>query len=194
MPEPRARLVKLSGVSRRAACLAALGTSLGLRAALPVPGEVAAELPGMRLLGSGRLTFFAMHIYDARLWVGAAFQPEAFSMFPLALELEYARNLKGELIAERSLKEMLRGADMASERAQAWLAQMNKLFPDVTKNDRLTAAHRPGQALRFFLNGQLRGEVSDPAFAPAFLGIWLAPHTSEPKLRRALLAENGPAS
>ena len=37
------------------------------------------------------------------------------------------------------------------------------------------------------VNGQLKADVTDPAFAERFFGIWLAPWTSEPAMRVALL-------
>ncbi len=182
-------------VSRRTVLAAALGAAVGglclcARAQPAVPAEVAAELPGARLLGSGRLTYFALHIYDARLWVGDGFAADNFSKLPLALELEYARTLFGKLIAERSLDEMKRAGGFSDEQAQRWLAAMTQTFPDVNKGDRLTGVHRPGEAAAFFLNGKPRGEIRDADFARRFFGIWLSPQTSEPKLRAALLGPN----
>jgi hypothetical protein len=43
----------------------------------------------------------------------------------------------------------------------------------------------------FLLNGQPAGEIRDPEFARLFFGIWLSPRTSEPAMRRALLAGRG---
>ncbi|MFY7939589.1 MAG: hypothetical protein ACOVOX_01650, partial [Burkholderiaceae bacterium] len=70
------------------------------------PEEVLAALPGAPYRGSGKLTFLRLHVYDASLWVQSNFNPEGFEKQALALELAYARSLKGELIAERSLVEM----------------------------------------------------------------------------------------
>ncbi|KNZ33406.1 MAG: hypothetical protein AD742_07215 [Methylibium sp. NZG] len=154
------------------------------------PSEVAAGLAGARLLGNGRLTYFGLHVYDARLWVGDGFAADNYAKLPLALELEYARALVGKLIAERSLDEMKRAGGFSDEQGQRWLAAMTQMFPDVVKGDRLTGLHRPGEAANFYLNGKVRGEVRDAEFAKAFFGIWLSPKTSEPKLRAALLGSN----
>ena len=153
----------------------------------PAPAEVDAELPGARLLGSGRLTFFGLQVYDARLWVREGFDAARFEQLPLALELEYARTLYGRLIAERSLEEMKRAGRLDDEQAERWLAEMKRLFPDVAKGDRITGAYRPGESARFFLNGALRGDVRDAEFARRFFGIWLGAQTSEPALRQSLL-------
>jgi Chalcone isomerase-like len=180
----------------RRAVLALLAASVGpAGATTSTPPEVLAELPAARLQGRARLTWFSLPIYDARLWVGVGFRAQAFERTELALELEYARSLRGEAIAERSLEEMRRGGNIGSETAATWLAHMRAMFPDVVRGDRLTAVHRPGRALRLYFNAQLRGEVADAEFGPRFLAIWLGHATSQPQLRLALIGEpGGPAS
>jgi hypothetical protein len=161
------------------------------RLAAQPPPEVRNELPAARLVGSGRMTFFLFHVYDAHLWSGNAFNAATFDQAPLALELVYARTLYGELIAERSIEEMKRSADIAPEQADRWLAAMKRAFPDVNEGDRLTGVQVPGVATRVFANGRLASEIRDAEFTRRFFGIWLSPHTSEPKLRDALLARSG---
>ena len=160
---------------------------LGARANVAVPTEVAAGLPGARVQGTAWMRFMGIRVYEARLWTGPSAVPEDWASAPLALEIEYARTLKGAAIAERSLDEMRRQGEIEATTAQRWLAAMKQLFPDVAKGDRLTALNRPGLGLQLFANGQLRGAVDEPAFAQRFLGIWLARQTSEPALRTALL-------
>lgn len=167
--------------------LAVLASPPAWTQATAAPPEVAAELPQARLQGSGRLRFLAFQVYDARLWTVASMSPEQWASTPLALELQYLRKLDGQAIAERSLAEMKRQGEIATAKAEAWLAEMKKLFPDVAAGDRITGVHQPGQGARFFFNGQLRGEVRDPDFARLFFGIWLAPQTSEPAMRQQLL-------
>ena len=66
---------------------------------------------------------------------------------------------------------------------------MRALFPDVKKGDRITGVHQSATGAVFWSNGRLLGEVRDPQFAKLFFGIWLSPQTSQPQLRRALLAQ-----
>lgn len=155
------------------------------------PAEVNAELPGARLQGSARLRFLGLHIYDARLWVGAQPVTADWATLPFALELQYARNLKGEQIAERSLKEMRRQGEIPEITAERWLGNMKQLFPDVAAGDRITGLNVPGTGARFFINGSFRGEPREAEFARLFFGIWLSPRTSEPALREALLGRGG---
>ena len=175
--------------------LAALAATSPLPAAAQAtapaaPPELASELPSARWRGSGVLRFLGLHVYDAHLRSaeavagdGAA-QPLALA---LALALVYARQLVGEQIASRSLKEMSRIGRVSDEQSARWLKAMIQLFPDVKDGDRLTGIQRPGVATRFFLNGQFRGEVADAEFTRLFFGIWLSPRTSEPRLREQLL-------
>jgi hypothetical protein len=176
--------------SRRAALLALAGGLIAPCAAQgPVvpPGPVLADLPGARLQGQGTLRFLGLHIYDARLWVPAALRPETVESSPLALELQYARTLRGPLIAERSLEEMRRVGEVSAADGERWLTALQQLLPDVQAGDRIAGVQRPGVSTRFHFNERFLGEVRDPAFTRLFFGIWLSPRTSEPRLRAALL-------
>ena len=177
------------------AALAGLaGLAVSAARAQSVPPEVQGELAGARLQGRGRLRFIGMAIYEARLWTLAHVPATEWALAPLALEIEYARALDGAMIAERSLKEMRRQGNVAAATAERWLVQMKALFPNVRDGDRLTGVARPGVGMRFFVNGLLRGEVNDAAFARFFIGIWLSPQSSEPGLREALLGSKAGGS
>ncbi len=156
------------------------------------PAEVAAEVTGARLLGTGTLRFLGLRIYDARLWVGAAAPESDWQAAPFALELQYLRNVKGEIIAESSLKEMRRQGEIDDVTAERWLGNMKQLFPDMQPGHRITGVNLPGVGARFFSNGQLRGELREVDFARYFFGIWLSPRTSEPAMRERLLGRNAP--
>ncbi len=130
------------------------------------------QLPDSRLQGEATLRFFGLRVYHARLWTRPDFRPERFLEQPVVLELDYLRDLKGGAIAERSVQEMRR-----------------RIFPDVKNGDRLTGLHEPGVGARFWHNGQPAGAVADPEFGRLFFGIWLAPSTSEPAMRLALLGQ-----
>ncbi|WP_374675534.1 chalcone isomerase family protein [Ideonella sp.] len=167
------------------------GTAAHATPAPDLPEELRGEWPGAVLAqpqGRSRMRVFGLAIYDIALW---APQPvtEAAELpgQPLALSLTYLRALDGRRIAERSLVEMRRGGPVDAATATRWLATMAQLFPDVAEGDRLTGVLRPGSGARFHLNGRPRGDWPDPAAAARFFGIWLAPWTSAPDLRRALL-------
>jgi len=154
------------------------------------PSEVAAQLPRARRQGRGTFRWWGLPIYDAELWTEQPLAPERFDQAPFALALHYARTLAGQQIAERSLVEMRRIGPVDDTQARTWLAALRDAFPDVAEGDRLVGLHRPGEPTRFFCNGRPTRNVSDPAFAPLFFGIWLSPRSTEPALRQALY---GPA-
>ena len=183
------RCAKLDRPTRRLA-LVALAAALGgscVAAQPAAPAELRSEVPTARLQGHGQLRFLGLHVYDIRWWTPTAVSAHEALSVESALEIEYARALKGPLIAERSIKEMRRVGEFSVVDEARWLGQMKQLFPDVQTGDRITGVNRRSEGVRFYVNGRLAGEVRDAAFAPLFFGIWLSPRTSEPKLRAELL-------
>lgn len=163
--------------------------------AQPLPQELRSALPVASLSGQANLKFWGLEVYRATLWVAPGFDGPAYEKSPFALELAYLRDFKGADIARRSIAEMRRQAAITPAQEAAWENQMRALFPDVGAGDRITGVHQPATGAVFWSNGRLLGEVRDPLFAKLFFGIWLSPQTSEPQMRRALLAqEKSPVS
>ncbi len=162
-------------------------TAVATPAATPVPREIAQSLEQARKLGQARLVVFGFNIYDAKLWAADGFSASNYAVSPFALELRYLRNFSGSSIAERSLKEMRNIGSVSDSKAQEWLEQMRKTFPDVKKGDQLIGLHRADGSASFILNGKPIGEVRDTEFNRLFFGIWLSTRTSEPKMRRELI-------
>lgn len=150
------------------------------------------QLPGSRLQGEAPLRFWGMPVYHARLWALPGFNASRAGDEALVLELEYLRDFQGSAIAERSLQEMRRAGSFSAVQAQRWLAQMQRVFPDVKAGDRLAGHHQPGRGIRFWHNDRLAGHVDDAEFAQLFLGIWLAPSSSRPEMRHKLLGLHQP--
>lgn len=190
-PQPPARP---HHVSRRTAVA---GLASGLANASPamtdsattLPAELRSLQPAPRLLGSGELRFFGLRVYVARLWSAGSVEPEDYARQALALELTYDRRLEGEAIAERSVAEMRRVGPISDEQARRWLALMKQAFPDVVAQDRLLGQHDGQGDVRFFHNGRPTARIVDADYARLFFGIWLAPQTSAPALRAALLGQ-----
>jgi len=164
---------------------------LSLAAALCWPAARARpappELAGLHLQSQARMRFFGLAIYDIRLWVRERVDARNWPEQPLALELEYARSLRGAEIAKRSLQEMRRQAEITDAAAQRWLAEMQQSFPDVQAGDRLSGQLLPAQGAQFFVNGRRGRLIAEPEFARLFFGIWLSERSSEPGLRSTLL-------
>ena len=152
-----------------------------------IPAEVAAGLHDATLRGSATLRFFGMPVYDARLWTQAAFTAERYEHWPFALEIQYARKFAGAAIAERSLAEMRRVGNFGADESQRWMALMERAFPDVQCQDRLTGLHLGHGKLHFYCNGLETAATTDPEFVRLFFGVWLAPKTQALALRAALI-------
>lgn len=150
--------------------------------------EVRGEL-APHLAGEARLTWFGLHVYDARLFVPAGFDPLDACAQPFALELTYARALDGEAIAAKSRDEIARlGFGDAAVR-ERWFEQMRRIFPDVQRGRRIAGVNLPARGVRFFVDGREAGRIDDPQFARAFFAIWLDPRTRYPDMRDQLLRD-----
>ena len=161
--------------------------AIGLGLLTPAMAAEPAGVPAARLLGSSRMSFFGLDIYDARLWTSPGFVAADYVTHTFALELAYLRGLDGRAIASRSIQEM-RGIEAMSEAQERdWLPALGRLIPDVRKGDRITGIHMPGTGVRFLLNDLPLGDIADPVFGRIFMGIWLSPRTSAPAMRRSLL-------
>jgi hypothetical protein len=144
-------------------------------------------LPGSRMRGEASLRYWGLRIYNARLWTLPVVRVDQVMDHPMVLELEYHRDLKGSSIADRSLSEMLRGGAIPEPQAQQWLAQMQRIFPDIKAGDKLTGLHHPALGASFTYNGRSLGRIDDAEFSRRFFGIWLSPTTSQTDMRIALL-------
>lgn len=173
------------------ALLAGATSTFHLKTWANLVSDASPPLPGLRAAGEGSLRFWGMAIYSARLWVSPGFQAENYLAQPLALTLAYERDFSAKSIAERSLTEMQRIGDFSTAQAARWRQALQAALPDIQAGDQLTGLYQPGRSAVFQMKGRTVGEVSDPAFAPLFFGIWLSPRTSEPRLREALLTLPG---
>jgi hypothetical protein len=170
--------------TRAAAAVLLLGAALTVSAAVELPRTLEPAAREFRLLGSGKMSWYGLHLYDAALWAPVgAFDPQQ----PFALALRYVRGFKGEHIAQRSVAEIERlgFGDLATR--QRWGEAMKGIFPDVRPGDTLTGVYRPGKGAEFFYRDASIGTIDDPQFARAFFSIWLDPRTREPKLRARLI-------
>lgn len=177
------------------ACLLfASGAAAQLAYAAPPEMPAAARPFAPRLVpwGEGRLTWFGVAVYQARLWAAPDFSPSDWTRHDFVLELTYARALRGADIARRSIEEMRRAGELSAEQAARWESALRGVLPDVAPGDRIAGVHRRGVGLSFSVNDRAGPLLDDPELARLFFSIWLAPTTSEPGLRAALLRRPNP--
>ena len=151
-------------------------------------GNLGELVPAASSSGQGRLRFWGIDVYDARLWIAPDFRKRDFGSHGFALQLQYLRAFSAADIAQRSLDEMRRVGGFSAAQAASWQSALARLLPDVRTGDRITGVNRPGRPALFLHNGRPLGEFGDAQFARLFFGIWLASQTSEPALRAAMLA------
>jgi len=178
---------------------AALGATCLLAFSTPCSAESAGHaspaspVDTLSEVGSGELTWFGLDVYEARLFNGGGPFAGIESDGPVALQITYRRDISREKLVETTRKEWRRLEDdlglPAAERVNEWLAEIDAIWPDVTPGDKITALVEPSGPTQFFGNDGLLGTVPDPAFGPAFLGIWLHPETKVERLRAQLLGE-----
>lgn len=138
-----------------------------------------------QVLGHGLFSWSVFRIYRAALHVSG----ERFSMKArFILDLNYLRNVSAEQIAQTSVQEMQRLADVSPQTAAKWGRALSQCLPDVGLGDRLLGVFDPGVGVHFFRGEKALGTVEDPDFVPAFAAVWLDERTRAPALRAKLLA------
>lgn len=145
-----------------------------------------------RLVGQQRLTYWGFDIYDASLWSNTPFAPETWAKQQLVLRLRYLRDFKGADIAQRSMDEMQGQRPLTAAQLKAWSATLQSLIPNVRQGESITGVYQPDKGMQLLHQDRLLGELSDTELAQRFLGIWLAPETSQRQLRQQLLARAQP--
>lgn len=154
-----------------------------------MPAPVRNEIGNARLAGQGSYRWFGFKIYDAQLWVGdQGYRPDDPESARFALSLTYARDLYGKHIARTSIDEIRKLGFGTVAQHEVWLNRMESLFPDVHEGTRISGIYLPGHGARFYLDGNMLGEIADGEFARAFFAIWLDPRTSASSLRSSLLS------
>ncbi|WP_422403287.1 chalcone isomerase family protein [Pseudomonas sp. GZD-209] len=166
--------------------LITLAILLAMALTQPACADWRTTLPLVHLTGSGDFSWFGLRLYSARLF--SAVSPQHWDE-PFALELRYHRALSRDTLVDASLTEMRRLAAQppSPQTLERWANNMRAAFVDVRPGMRITGVYLPGQGCRFYVDGQLRAEVADPAFAQAFFAIWLDPRARDPQLRQRLL-------
>jgi len=152
--------------------------------AMAAPAEIASVIHATTPYGSGKYAVLFITAYDTELWTDA---PQWSMNAPFALTLRYHIGFSSSYLVNRSLREM-KGVD--PKLSDADIERYRKamaFFAPASSGDEMTMLYQPGQPTRFFKNGALTGEVSEPGFAQDFFGVWLSPNTSEPDLRKSLL-------
>ncbi|WMC09362.1 chalcone isomerase family protein [Oceanimonas pelagia] len=148
---------------------------------LVVSSASASPVADLALVGQGKMSWLFWDLYQARFYSeNGRYQP---GQYPQALSLRYARNIDKEDLLAATIEEWQRlGVNWKPE----WPERLAQLWPSVRTNDELVLRVDENGASSFYFNWRLLGRIDDPAFAPAFLAIWLSPDSRDPALTRQL--------
>lgn len=144
------------------------------------------HLPNAIYVGNGTYAKFGFEIYKAHFYVDENKIPKRF-----ALSLDYLRNIEKDSLIKNTIEQLER-LGYSQTKTEEWKNQLEKIFPNVNKGDKLTAVFNPQQGTSFFYGDKIIGKVLGDEFAKAFFGIWLSTKTTAPELRSKLLANSCP--
>ncbi|AQP36388.1 chalcone isomerase family protein [Vibrio anguillarum] len=144
------------------------------------------------VIGQANLSWLWLDIYSSQLRTpsGQYEQGSDLSPHPLALEIEYQRDISSKQLVE-STAEQWQKLKLTEQQIAPWLVHLSSIFPSVTEGDRLiyTSDGQQGAFIFHPKNGVQAqvGTVVDEALNDAFLAIWLSPQTQYPHLRKQLI-------
>ena len=128
-------------------------------------------MPDARLVGSGRLRYFGLSVYDASLWAPPDFRATAFANQRFALSLTYLRTFSANEIAQRTLQEIRRVHDVSPDLASVWLTALQNVLPDGVARHRSTGLHPQG-CLALWHQERKMGHRGDAPFGLPLCGMW----------------------
>jgi hypothetical protein len=141
----------------------------------------------IKLVGQGQFSYLFWDLYQAQLYTTDGSWSNYQQSSPVVLKLTYQRDISKADFIEATVDQWEHLQGKVSGQHKDWANQLDKLWTDVKKGDQLSCVLLPDSTVQFYFNDKLLGDVTDPAFGPAFLDIWLSDKTSAPKLRRQLL-------
>jgi hypothetical protein len=141
----------------------------------------------LKLQEVGQATFsvFFWDIYKSKLQTTSGSYPLQTSNDSLLYQIEYLMDITSNDLIEKTV-EQWQHIGVPEHHYQAYLPQLEGLWPDINKRDSLALLIHNQRSV-FYYNGNYLGEITDPWFGSNFLAIWLSEKTSQPKLRRQLL-------
>ncbi|SHH77675.1 chalcone isomerase family protein [Ferrimonas marina] len=146
----------------------------------------ASPLAALQPVGETRLKVLWFEVYNARLYSHNGDYNGIQA--PLALELEYLRDIDADDLVEKTREEWQRLGLYRADQSEPWLNRLSTLWPDVEKGDRLTLKLEPDHSA-FYFNDQPLGRVDGGGFGLSFVAIWLHPEARYPKLRSQLIGD-----
>jgi hypothetical protein len=146
------------------------------------------QQPALQKVGSGQYSYWLWHLYDAELFSPNGRFVDYQQSAPLQLTLTYARNISKTEFIDATMDQWKKLQPNQVDAHKRWAAELELLWRDVKKGDRLTASLQADGIIQFYFNDEILGSTSDAAMGPAFFDIWLSEATTAKELRKQLLA------
>lgn len=151
--------------------------------------KLTTSFPELVSVGRGEMRWFGLLIYEASLWTTSGLFQSIEKSLPIALTLQYDKNISSEALAQRTLEEWEHLGKFNRKTRILWKQRLEQIWPSVKPGDKITTLVSEDNRTTFFHNNTLISELDDPQFGKAFLSIWLDPNTSEPDLRMELIGK-----
>lgn len=158
--------------------------------AMATESEPSAAVPQLTTVGEGSYRYLFWQLYDARLATKDGIFTDYQQSSPVLLELTYKRAISRQQFIDATIEQWQKLQQSSPEQHQQWAEQLQALWSDVRKGDRLASLLQADGSVVFYFNGDKTGRISDPDFSSAFFNIWLHPDTTAPTLRLKLLAKS----
>lgn len=164
-------------------CLVTLSSVVVINAT-ELPTAMREEKPELVRIGAATLHWFGLHVYDVALYAG---EHPYTTNGTAALSIRYNIAVKRRKLLDTTLQELRRLGKGDDAQREKWIKQLEAVWLDLKSGDSLTAFRKGDGPTKFFFGDRLLGEISDPAFGPAFFAIWLDANCAYPKVRDGLL-------
>lgn len=147
---------------------------------------LASPLSGLSSSGKSELSWFLISVYEAQLFTSSGqFQ---YGDYPQALEIEYYRHISKENLI-KATKDQWEDQSINHPKIDAWLVELETVFPDVKPQDKLVFTIDKNGSNQFYLNDKPLGNIANQDFSQLFLDIWVSEKTTYPDLRLELIGD-----
>lgn len=165
-----------------------LPIAFAAKARADVAPEVRAAVNAPAELGEGAFRWFGLKVYDAQLFTprGRGFDWER----PFALQLDYARKVRSEILLQASMDELARMEGARADHADI-RAKLSRCLRDLKPGDRVVSAPRGANALDFWVNGTKTCRLQHAGIRDRYMAIWLSENARDQALARKLRGAAG---
>ena len=159
-------------------------TSFAIQLASASPDTSLAAPSPLQKVGEAKLRVLFWDIYHSRLYTESGDYQRG--QRPLKLEIQYLLDIESDALVDRTRSEW-EDQGLENDNQEQWLQALRELWPDVSQDDVLVLEIDDDNRSTFYHNGNRLGVIEDAGFGQQFVDIWLAPTTTRPELRLALI-------